>query len=77
MLNVSLKMAEEGRNMWEVYHTLFIIASNYNAVVDIYIHIYGDVSYCTQLDNCKISGSLNAHEAHRERRKSFFERKET
>jgi len=33
-------MVEEGRYMLEVYHTLFIIVSNFSAVVGIYMYIY-------------------------------------
>jgi hypothetical protein len=36
LLDGSLKKAEKGRNMYEVYHTLYIIVSNYSTVVGIY-----------------------------------------
>jgi hypothetical protein len=36
LVNASLKMAEKGRNMWEVYRTLFVIVCNHSAVVGIY-----------------------------------------
>jgi len=45
-------MAEKSRNMWEVYHTLFITVSNHSAdFLYTYMYIYGGQFYiylCTK-----------------------------
>jgi hypothetical protein len=56
-------MAKKGWNMYEVYHTLFIIVSTYSAAVGIYIYIFFLVSYLTaqNMDNLNFHKNVCNH----------------